>query len=740
MTTSSLAYLIGAFAFATGIACSFLLARFVDSSLSLVREQVYVDESGFFAERCLSLFAATSSTPGLVEALSLINVTKPEEFDTLADKYAGSEAISHVNILTRVNPSLADSAATDIGGKHNTTIDLIYITDWDIEGDLFVLEYVFPRVEAILGLVINSEESRADAIDTAVQSGEPTFMDNVVLADTGELGRLGFYPVIPSSSWRSIDNLLQMVIRYNPLIEPLVAQLESTFPNSEVEVFVDGNRVFDSNPQRDIEGDSSMRFTSSVMEILVSEFDHSGYSDVFVYMFVSGAAIVSSLVVLILLNGSRIRAERYSSLKSRFIADISHEIRTPMNGILGMTELLAEMNLGPTSTYYMKTISSCGATLMMLINDILDMSKIEAGIMDIKQDTINVQQVVKSTVDNVWGAYRMKDGVPMMNNLEVVLEFAAGVPEKIVGDGFRIQQVISNLLTNSLKFTDAGFVKIVVSCVDKGDSKSRDTSRAERYICVSVQDTGCGMTPDGAKEAFKAFKQVHSRTDLGGTGLGLSICKKLCGLMGGEIVCSSVLGEGTTVTFTVEAKPPPGPDTTAPPLRIVYTNATVDVENTIKNSSSSVSDPLEPIQTMEPQENSTHPKILVVDDVLINRKLLSRILLTVGIEADTCDNGLQAVQMCDVCKYSLVLMDVVMPVMDGVEACAEIKSKNPNKDTPVVFVSANVQSDEIARCEKAGGIEFVPKPVSKAKIVEVLARHCSPEEKEHVRRYLVCSQ
>eukprot|EP00752_Nemacystus_decipiens_P002075 g1986.t1 len=735
MGKASVAYSVGALVFAAGIVGSFLLARLVDSSLSSAEEHVFIEDSGFLAERCFSLFARTSSTPSLVDALSFINVTNPEDFDTLSDKQASTTGISQVVLLRRVDPLFADSASTEISGIYNTTIDLMYITDRDIEGDLFVVEYSSPRNDAVLGLVVNSEESRADAIDTTVQSGEPTFVDNVVLADTGEMGRLAFYP-ISSSFQPSFDALLVMVIRYEALFEPLVVQFESAFQSSEVEVFVGGNRVFDSKPQTDLEYDNSMLFTSSVVDILVSELDSPAYSDVFLYLFVSGVAIIISLVVVLsLLDGSRVKAERYPRLKSRFIADISHEIRTPMNGILGMSELLAEMDLDSTSRYYVKIISSCGATLMALINDILDMSKIEAGLLDIREDTIRVQKIVRSTVDNQWATYKMNHRYTT-NKLETIVVFKAGVPEKIVGDGLRIQQVLSNLLSNSLKFTDAGFIKIVVSCIDKGDSRPKAKPRGKRFICVSIQDTGSGMTQDGVKKAFEAFKQVHSRTDVGGTGLGLAICKQLCGLMGGDIVCSSSLGLGTTVTFTVEVKSPPGPDITAPPFTKVYKNEPLGVEKMDENSASSVSDALEPIISMEHQEVSTHPKILVADDVLINRKLLSKILQSVGTDADTCDNGLQAVQMCDVCRYSLVFMDMVMPVMDGVEACGQIRSNSLNRDTPVVFVSANVQSDLVARCEEVGGSGFVTKPVSKAKILEVLASHCSLEEKEHVRRHL----
>ena len=179
-----------------------------------------------------------------------------------------------------------------------------------------------------------------------------------------------------------------------------------------------------------------------------------------------------------------------------------------------------------------------------------------------------------------------------------------------------------------------------------------------------------------------------------------------------------------------------------PETTIFYKNESIGVKNITRGisrgmSTSSISDPLEFFHTLEPLEMSTCPQILVVDDVLVNRKLLSNILQTLGITSDTCDNGLQAVQMCDVCKFSLVLMDLVMPVMDGAEACAEIKSKDLNRDTPIVFVSANVQSDEIKRCKKSGGNEFVSKPVKKVNVVDMIIKYCSVYEREYVRRHVL---
>lgn len=755
MIKTYLPRLVAALALASSISCSYFLARFVDESFRTAERRVYVEDSGFVAQSCLSLFDSASSRPLLADALGLINATSPAVFHALSEKQTSAAGISAVSLCSRVHPSLATEAAAELSEMYNTTIDLTYITDYQIGGDLFVLDYTYPENAGVLGLVVNSDEPRSAAVNTTVQSGEPAFLDHIVLADTGEPGRVAFYPVV---SRQPIDTLFVAVLRYAALLEPLISQFKSKFPDSVVEVLVDRKTAFTSDPGRELSTEkNTMRFNSGPMEIIIPPLQGNTHGAHFVYVFVSGTAIVTCVAsIMFLVNRARVRAQRYSSLKSRFLADMSHEIRAPMNGILGTTELLADMNLDSASRYHVNTISSCGVNLMTLINNILDMSKIEADLLDIRGDDIRVQQVIQSAVDHVWLSHRTKNG-GAVGNLKLVVEFSPGVPEKIVGDGVRIQQVLSNLLTNSLKFTTTGYVKVGVSCFYTGRPGQRgirvNTRRVavgctddglpgsigKRYIRVSIRDTGSGMTAEGVKEAFKVFKRVH----IGGAGLGLSICKKLCGLMGGDIEISSAPDKGTTVTFTVEAKASPGLHKLTAPSRNVYSQATPGAVNSTPTlrrtqdlSRSAISDTLEPVLSMTPRDRSTPPRVLVVDDVSINRKLLENILMGVGVAADTCDEGLRAVQMCDAIKYSFILMDMVMPVMNGTEATKRIRANKLNSKTPVVFVSANAQPDSIARCDASGGNGFVTKPVSKTSIMEVLVMHCSPDEKEHVRRHL----
>ncbi len=732
MNIGRIPYLVGLAVFLGGIFTSYFIADTLDGSVQKNEENVYSKEVEVTSENMLASFESIVASSYVVDVLHLLDVEGPEEYDLVTSKFLETTGISRVSLIEIINTSEAGSEETYLSDIYNSTVDLKYITDLEIQDDLFVLEYTSPRLMDLIGLVVNSEEWRATIVEEVVLTEDAVSTDGVVLQDTGDLGRISFYPIFREGK---VTKILGLVINYQDFFSMFSDNILSLFAWCHIEVHINGTIVFDSNGENDSIGNEvSISQVRDGITIAFSEFRDAGHTFVFVYTIVSGIFLVTCTAVIIsILNLLRMRAQRDSRFKSRFIADMSHEIRTPMNGILGMTELLLEQSLDSASTYYAKTIFSCGSTLMGIISDILDMSKIEAGLVEIKEREINITSITQEAVENIWATYRIQNGVSR-RKLEAVLDVKQGIPDVIVGDGVRIQQILSNIFTNSMKFTESGSIRVTLSYMDRG-SKGY-------YVQFVVEDTGIGMDPDKIADAFMPFKQVHSRVDMGGTGLGLSICKKLCELMGGEISCTSNIGVGTTVTFSVKATLPentPGtkPTTRSSPSVKIYTNGSIDQLKLTGTMGSSRSDAMERFSTMEPMETSVSPNILVVDDVAINRKLLSKIISCVGVIPKTCENGLQATQSCETEKFSIVLMDMVMPVMDGVEACKHIKAKTINKDTPVVFVSANAQSSAIQKCEEAGGEDFITKPVSKNKVIETIVKYSSPEELEFIRRYAV---
>ncbi len=707
-----------------GFLASYFLASYLDASLDGQQRLLYEQQASFVADNLAKGFTAIMKPPTIVQALTVFTLGDVQSFDALSSNLLNTEGIVRITLVERVNTSELEVVKSRLSQMYGVNVNLTLIGNNDIGDESWVVTHQAPLFTESIGMIVNSRQMFAESIDRVLETEEVDISDNNRYL-TGESTRVAAYPVVVASF---IPFILSTAVDYESFFNQYTRPFTRTFAEGGIEVYVNDSLVFDSDETFRVSREHSLEFegTDGLVVVVSAYKGKTGQTDVFAYILVFGCCVVIMVAaVVLLLDAGRKRAVRHSSFKSRFIADMSHEIRTPMNGVLGMTELLSELDLDSAAKYYVRTINSCGVTLMGMINDILDMSKIEAGLVEINAEPMNLSQAFRDTVNNIWATHGSEMSTRVTNKrLEMVLVIEEGIPQEVTGDRGRVQQILSNVLTNAIKFTDRGSIVITVS--------SRETLE-NGMIVVSVKDTGTGMDPADIPNAFKPFKQVHSRVDLGGTGLGLCICQELCNLMEGHISCTSAIGQGTTVTFSFRVGLTEN-RYTFPVFRQTFKGSSVDVYQ--NRECSSGSDALDCYRRLEPGGRAVHPEILVVDDVRVNRQLISKMLSTIGVSSHTCDNGLQAVQMCESRKYSMVFMDMVMPAMDGLEATRGIRRGGLNRTTPIIFVSANAQSCSTELCEESGGNGFVTKPISKMSIVEMLKKHTSREEREYVRRFL----
>lgn len=440
---------------------------------------------------------------------------------------------------------------------------------------------------------------------------------------------------------------------------------------------------------RNIDGTDTDRYYV-VQEVVIS------LGIIFVSLIVAG--IVNSLITeqnhrlldaLRKEKRSQQEAEAANMAKSSFLANMSHEIRTPINAILGMNEMILREEKDPAIRGYAGNIQASGNSLLSIVSDVIDISKIESG----KLEIIPVDYEVNSLISD---CCNMAAGRAKAKELELLVECADNVPMKLCGDETHIRQIIMNLLTNAVKYTEKGTVKLIVS--------GRFTDGGF-VLKVDVSDTGIGIAEENLPQLFTQFQRfdLQRNRNIEGTGLGLSIVKRLCDLMSGTITARSVLGSGST--FTVEL-PQKVVDST--PCGGVNLNYSAGAEHEYHHSF-----------------EAPEAKILAVDDLPVNLLVIANLLKETRIKIDTAGSGRECLDKCSQQKYDLILMDHMMPEMDGVQTFEKLHGdkSSPNFETPVIMLTANALAGMREQYMDVGFADYVSKPVRGAKLEEAIRRN-----------------
>lgn len=415
------------------------------------------------------------------------------------------------------------------------------------------------------------------------------------------------------------------------------------------------------------------------------------------------------------LKRAKQQAEESAESKARFLANMSHEIRTPMNGVVGMLQILKRSQLNQKQIDQLNIAINSADSLLVLINDILDYSKIDSGKLNIETVEFNIHEQYQAVIETTMIM------IPDDADLQLKLDDSGLEEILVVGDPIRLRQIVTNLVSNAIKFTSSGHVTLSASLQEKAGNGLE--------LRCSVQDTGLGIEPQKLESLFEAFTQADDSTTrkFGGTGLGLSICKRLCELMGGSISASSEPGKGSCFSFEIMLEKA---------VSGTESDPTAEHVSDIQNDSVPAEDSLENVNS-ESGSNSSNDgankpfngqHILLVEDNKVNQLVAQHMLTQLGLQVDIRANGKEALEALNEGSYSLILMDCQMPEMDGFEATQRIRNGEAGDDylsTPIVALTANAMQGDRERCLAAGMDDYISKPVEAEEFKSTLSKNLS---------------